>query len=92
MNCIKFLVFGKVQKVFYRKSVSNILSLKGYIGYVKNLPDGSVEVVLKSSSVENIADILEILNEGSPKSEVSSVEMGSCSDDIKFSTRFEVRY
>jgi len=92
MECLKFIVKGKVQGVYYRKFVSLAMNKAKYIGYVKNLPDKSVEVVVKNQDGLNIKDILDILYEGSPKSEVSSVEMVECDKDIKFNNSFEVRY
>ncbi len=92
MGCAKFIVKGKVQRVYYRKYVSQALNRAGYIGYVKNLKDGTVEVVLKTEPNQNISEVLEILNEGSPKSEVSEIEMSMCDKEVQFTNSFEVRY
>jgi len=93
MGCAKFIVKGKVQGVFYRKYISQAMNKRGFIGYVKNLKDGSVEVVVKIEPNQNISEILEILNEGSPKSEVETITMDLCNEDsIKFNNIFEVRY
>ncbi len=46
MNSYKFIVFGKVQGVWYRKYVVQIAKTLGFVGYVKNLPNGNVEVVV----------------------------------------------
>ena len=92
MNCIRFLIFGQVQKVFYRKYVSQALGKIGFVGYIKNLSNGSVEVTIKSEPNQNISNILEILNQGSPKSKVESINMDSCNENIKFNKKFEVRY
>ena len=92
MGCAKFIVKGKVQRVYYRKHVSQALAKAGYVGFVKNLGNGDVEVTLKTEPNQNISEVLEILNEGSPKSEVSGVEMSTCNQEVKFSNSFEVRY
>jgi len=92
MDCLKFIISGKVQGVYYRKFVTQAMNRAKFVGYVKNLPDGNVEVVVKNSKDLNIKDILDILYEGSPKSEVKSVDMAMCEDDIKFNNIFEVRY
>jgi len=92
MGCAKFIVKGRVQRVYYRKYVSQSLAKAGYIGFVKNLNEGSVEVTLKTEPNQNISEVLKILNEGSPKSEVSSIEMSICNENVKFSNSFEVRY
>ncbi len=92
MGCTKFIVQGKVQKVFYRKYVSQALAKTVYIGYIRNLSDGTVEVVLKTEPNQNISEVLKILNEGSPKSEVTGVDMTLCDEETKFTNSFEVRY
>jgi len=92
MDCLKFIVSGKVQGVFYRKYVSQAMNRGKFIGYVKNLQDGNVEVVVKNSKDLNIKDILDILYKGSPKSEVKAVDMVVCEDNIKLNNNFEVRY
>ena len=91
MGCTKYIVKGKVQGVFYRKYVSKNFREKGYIGYVKNLNDGSVEVVIKQEPNQNITEILEIIKEGSPKSIVESISIAKC-EETNFSNSFEVRY
>ena len=92
MGCVKFIIKGKVQRVFYRKYVSNALANAGYIGYIKNLSNGDVEAVLKTEPNQNISQVLNILNEGSPNSEVKSIQMQECDSEVKFSNSFEVRY
>ena len=92
MKCIKFLIFGKVQKVFYRKYVSNNLTKAGFSGYIKNLDDGSVELIIKNELNLNISNILKIINEGSPKSEVKSIEMGECNENVEFKKGVYVKY
>jgi len=92
MNCLKFIISGRVQGVYYRKYISLAMNKRKFIGYVKNLQDGSVEVVVKNSESLNIKDIFDILYEGSPKSEVESVEMVMCDSSINFNNSFEVRY
>ena len=92
MDCIKFLVYGKVQKVYYRKYVSNALTKAGFSGYIKNLSDGSVELIIKKEPNLDISLILNILYEGSPKSEVKSVEMAECNEELEFKKGVYVRY
>ena len=45
MEWYRFIISGKVQGVFYRKSVSQEMMVKQFKGYIKNLSDGTVEVV-----------------------------------------------
>jgi acylphosphatase len=67
----------------------------GVRGYVKNLLDGSVEVVVECSD-KNIETILEILKSGSERSSVKSIDKKSIGvdevDEVRLSDTFEVRY
>ena len=52
--------YGDVQRVGYRFAVQDLARKLGVKGYVKNLPDGSVEIVAEASkeTVEKFADAL----------------------------------
>jgi len=92
MECLQFIVSGKVQGVYYRKYTVNALRELGIVGYVKNLKDGNVEVVIKNNPNLNIAIILDKLKEGSPNSRVENISMQECKEIPNFSNSFEVRY
>ena len=72
MKAYRFLVSGKVQGVFYRKSIKQMASLGQIQGYIKNLSDGDVEVVVYLWE-DQIKDMLAILQNGSPLSEVENI-------------------
>ena len=42
--CIRCVISGKVQGVFFRASTQSQAQRLGIVGYVKNLPNGYVEV------------------------------------------------
>ena len=71
MEWYRFVSYGRVQHVYYRKFVSQAMMRAGFNGYVRNLDDGTVETVVfivdKESSLPRV---LQILEEGSPMSEV----------------------
>jgi acylphosphatase len=92
MECLQFIVSGKVQGVYYRKYTVNAMRELGIIGFVKNLKNGDVEVVIKNRDDLNIATILEKLNQGSPNSVVENISMQECKERPNFSNSFEVRY
>lgn len=73
MDIYRFIVKGKVQKVFYRKSVSQNAMKAGYKGSIQNLPDGTVEVYALLLDDE-LDGFLSLLKEGSLMSEVSDIE------------------
>jgi acylphosphatase len=86
----RFLVSGRVQGVWYRKFVSENAKKKGFKGYVRNLPDGRVEVVANIENEERLKEFIEILKEGSPYSVVENIEYEQI-PDLEFSD-FEIRY
>jgi len=73
MDIYRFIIKGKVQKVFFRKSVSQNAMKAGYRGTIKNLPDGTVEVYAMLLDDE-LNDFLTLLRQGSFLSEVSDIE------------------
>ena len=91
MEWYRFIVYGKVQGVFYRKSVSQALMKKQFKGYIQNLPDGTVEVVAEIFD-DDLETFIQILKEGSLLSSVDEVKY-EIIDDAQFNTDgFEIRY
>lgn len=70
----EIFVFGKVQGVFFRQFTKNISIKLGLNGYVCNLTDGRVKVVVQGvrSSIESLIDCLKI---GPPSSKVDNVSI-----------------
>jgi acylphosphatase len=91
MESFRFLVYGKVQGVFYRKFVARRLRQLGVQGYVRNLPDGTVEVVARLTEDE-IPAVRKVLEEGSPLSEVEEVSVETLDEDDLIYDGFEIRY
>jgi acylphosphatase len=91
MHVYRFIVTGKVQGVFYRKSIQQMASLGQIPGYVRNLPDGSVEVVAALHD-DQLEDFITILKNGSPLSSVEDIryEIIDDEDDIIYDG-FEIR-
>ncbi|TBR37257.1 MULTISPECIES: acylphosphatase [Dyella] len=72
MASAHFIVSGRVQGVFYRASAREQALALGLIGYAKNLPDGTVEVLASGS--ESAIDALEQwLRRGPPGARVDRV-------------------
>ncbi len=72
----RFLVRGRVQGVGYRYFVLREAQALGIDGYVRNLADGSVEVVAQASA-RSLAALLDKLREGPAFAEVTEVERTS---------------
>lgn len=66
---------GRVQKVGYRYSVVDFVVESAYAitGYVRNLPDGSVEV-LAEGELENLKELHRFCLKGPPASEVRKID------------------
>lgn len=73
MRRVIVTVKGRVQGVGYRASVYRGISLLNVTGYVRNMPDGTVELDIQGSETD-VEDALEIVADGSPFSDVESVE------------------
>ena len=88
MQNYQFIVSGKVQGVWYRKTIAEKAKQKGFCGYVKNLADGRVEA---GACLEDndFAEFIAILETGSMLSRVDSIEQFE-SNEV-FIKVFEIR-
>ena len=68
----RWVVAGRVQGVGYRWFVHSRASKLGVAGWVRNLEDGSVEVVAEGSA-DALASLDEIIRKGPPGASVTSV-------------------
>ena len=88
MAAYRFHVRGRVQGVGYRYYVLREAEGRQVTGYVRNLADGSVEVVAEGSD-EGLKDLEGRLHEGPAFSHVDSVERESIASrgDLGFHIR-----
>jgi acylphosphatase len=91
MEWYRFIIFGKVQGVFYRKFVSQAMMKKQYKGYIQNLDDGTVEVVAEVFD-DDFNTFISILKEGSPSSLVEDIRYKIINDAEFRTDGFEIRY
>lgn len=91
MEWYRFIIFGKVQGVFYRKSVSQALIKKQFKGYIQNLDDGTVEVVAEVFD-DDFDVFVGILKSGSLLSTVEDVKYEIINEADFQTDGFEVRY
>lgn len=66
------IVRGVVQGVYFRASTAKMARGLEVSGWVRNLPDGSVEAVLEGDA-PRVAEAIEWLREGPPRAIVDSV-------------------
>ncbi len=91
MEWYRFIIFGHVQGVFYRKFVSQAMMKKQYKGYIQNLSDGTVEVVAEVFD-DDFDTLMQILKEGAPLSSVEDIKY-EVINEAEFTTDgFEIRY
>lgn len=88
MQHYRFLISGKVQGVWYRKTVCDNAQKKGFSGFVRNLEDGRVEAGAFLSDDE-FAEFIAILEQGSVNSRVDNIEQFESNEE--FSGVFEIR-
>ena len=91
MESYRFLIRGKVQHVYYRKFVSQALMRQQVQGFVRNLPDGRVEVVARLWE-EDIDAVMATLHQGSPISHVEEIVYDILDEDDLIYDGFEIRY
>jgi acylphosphatase len=73
MERITAVAKGRVQGVGYRHHVANCAQATGVRGYVKNLPDGTVEMVAESSPA-SLADFVRLAHaRGNPVIQVEDI-------------------
>ena len=88
MQNYQFIISGKVQGVWYRKTIAEKAKQKGFCGFVKNLPDGRVEAGACLED-DDFAVFIDILETGSMLSRVDNIEQFE-SNEV-FTKAFEVR-
>ena len=90
MNRIHARVYGLVQGVFFRATTREVASRLGLKGFVRNLPDGSVEVVAEGER-EKLEELIKFLKRGPPAARVERVDVEW--EDFKNEFKdFEIRY
>ncbi len=89
MKATRFLIDGAVQGVGYRYFARRAALELGIRGFVRNLPDGTVEA-LAAGAAEAIRAFAERLRQGPRGSRVDSIESWEI-ESIEEVTGFEIR-
>ncbi len=71
---VHIYVSGLVQGVFFRANAADKAQSLGLFGWVKNLPDGRVELVVEGEK-EQVYQMIEWCKIGPPAAEVQDVEV-----------------
>lgn len=87
---VRYLVHGRVQGVGFRWFVRREADRLGLAGYVRNLPDGTVEVVARGEPSE-LTLLERVLERGPAFAHVDDVEMSYLPHDIELSKFFDIK-
>jgi acylphosphatase len=87
---IRAIVTGRVQGVWYRAHTQEKAQALGLTGYVRNLPDGTVEIVAQGTE-ERIEALLDWARVGPPRAAVGEIRVSPWAQDEELES-FEVRY
>jgi len=74
MKRVHLFVSGRVQGVFFRVHTRDLAQKLGLSGFVRNLPDGRVEVVAEGPE-EKLQELIEFCHRGPPLAHVTHVEI-----------------
>lgn len=83
-------IYGLVQGVFFRSSMREVALGLGLVGWVRNLPDGSVEAVIEGPPKE-VEELVKWSHRGPPTAVVEDVkvEYSECLHEFR---TFRIRY
>lgn len=90
MKRIHLIVSGNVQGVFFRHHTNKVANKLGLTGFVRNMPDGNVEVIAEGN--ENILkELIEFCKKGPIGAHVENVEIIYEEPKNEFNT-FSIKY
>jgi len=74
MKTLKIFIEGTVQGVFFRKFIQENAEKLGLKGFVRNLDNGKVEVIVEGKD-ENTNEMIRVCKRGPAHSEIKEVEV-----------------
>lgn len=80
LKAVHAFVSGRVQGVYFRQTTRQVARRLGLVGWVRNLPDGRVEVLAQGPAPQ-VEQLVEWLWHGPPAAAVSGVESEVVSPD-----------
>ncbi len=82
-------IYGRVQGVWFRASTKEMADKLGIKGWVRNMPDGTVEAVFEGDD-KSVEKIIEWCHRGPPLARVDRVEVEY--EEPQGETGFRIRY
>lgn len=89
MTCARLFISGFVQEVGFRQSVKHHAQKLGITGWVRNLPDGRVEVVFQGKK-QSVDQMIALCKKGQIVSDVKDVFVEWEEDEERF-TDFTIK-
>lgn len=89
-RCLKVTVYGRVQGVFFRQGTCEQARRLGIKGWVRNMPDGTVEALICGDE-EQLAAMQAWLAEGPPLAQVRRITVEEDSGQM-CPVDFRIRY
>lgn len=89
MKRAHIIIYGRVQGVWFRAHTKEMADKLGIKGWVRNLPDGSVEAVFEGDE-KSIEEMIRWCHHGPPLARVDRVEIKY--EEPKGERNFEIRY
>ena len=71
---LKVRVYGLVHGVYFRASLARVASEQGVAGWVRNVPDGTVEALLEGDEA-SVGKVVEWAQRGPPRARVDTVKV-----------------
>ncbi|MCG8619350.1 MAG: acylphosphatase [Desulfobacterales bacterium] len=90
LSAVLVTVTGRVQGVFFRAETRNAAVSLGLTGYVRNMPEGTVQAVFQGTDAQ-LEQMLAWCRKGAPLSKVDRVDSRTISYQPEM-TDFQIRY
>lgn len=90
MVALRFLVYGRVQGVGFRWFVLREAERRRLRGFVRNLRDGSVEVIA-AGTPETLEELARVLEQGPLHAQVERVERSDVPHELVIPNDFDIR-
>jgi len=87
---VRAIVTGQVQGVYFRTYTQDEAQKLGLAGWVRNLPDGSVEATIEGEA-DKVDKLVAWLSTGSPLAEIKGVETFD-EEPLHEQSAFNIRY
>ena len=90
VKCVRLIIAGRVQGVYYRANTQEMALNLGLSGWARNCPDGKVEAVFEGSA-EKVEKAIDWCRSGPPSAMVTNVEIYHEEPEEHY-TGFKIKY